>query len=192
MEQYSAMGELYRSWNEKINVISRKDIDQIYTHHILHSLSIAKFVRFRPNTRILDAGTGGGFPGMPLALFFPDVQFSLVDSIAKKIRVVSEIANSLKLNNVEPICARVESLNRSFDFVTGRAVSDPGKFFALVKNKLRAPGFNEVSNGILYLSGGDLSIPLQKVDTAFSIVELSHFFTQPYFSTKKLIHIRKS
>jgi len=183
---------LYRVWNKKINVISRKDIDYIYIHHILHCLSIAKFVRFRPGTRILDAGTGGGLPGIPLALFFPEVQFLLADSIQRKIRVVSEITGSLGLENVESLCTRVETLGCSFDFVTGRGVTGPGKFFTLVKDKVKKRSFNEIPNGILYLAGGDLDIPLQEIEVSSSVIELSRFFSLPFFSTKKLIYIRKS
>jgi len=186
------MCEMYRFWNKKINVISRKDIDHIVQHHILHSLSIAKYIRFPSGVSILDAGTGGGFPGIPLAVFFPDVRFTLVDSIAKKIRIVKDIVGSLRLTNVKPVCARVESLPGIFDFVTGRAVTDPTRFHALVNRKITPGGTEKLVNGMLYLTGGDLPDSLLKLTPDISIIDLSGYFSDPYFTGKKLIHIRKT
>jgi len=186
------MGTLYQLWNEKINVISRKDIDQLYLHHILHSLSIARVVKFRTGTHILDAGTGGGFPGIPLAVLFPDVNFTLVDSIRKKIRVVDEISSALELKNVTPRCERFETIRETFDFITGRTVTDLPGFYNMVKDKIKKNGRNDIPNGILYLSGGDLESQLKRIPAKATITELSDFFPEPYFSTKKLIHIPAS
>ena len=184
------MGALYPLWNEKINVISRKDIDQLYLRHILHSLSIAHKVKFRSGTHIMDAGTGGGFPGIPLAVLFPDVKFTLVDSIRKKIRVVDDIASALDLKNVTLKCERFETIRERFDFITGRAITDLPGFYQMVKDKIGKKHRNDIPNGILYLSGGDLESQLKKIPAKVTITELSDFFPEPYFSTKNLIHIQ--
>jgi 16S rRNA (guanine527-N7)-methyltransferase len=189
IEQFAWMEKLYREWNAMINVISRKDIDQLATHHILHSLAIAKVVTFKPGTCILDAGTGGGFPGIPLAVMFPEVQFTLVDSIGKKVKVIGAIAAELKLHNVTALNARFETAGRGFDFVTGRAVSRLPLFFAMVKNSVRAQEFNSIPNGILYLTGGDVGPEMKQVRAISDIWSLGDFFTEDYFTTKKLVHL---
>ncbi len=186
------MCRLYPFWNEKINVISRKDIDQLYIHHILHSLAIARAVKFRADTRVLDAGTGGGFPGIPLAVLFPDVNFTLVDSIKKKIRVVDEIAQALELKNVTTRCERFETINETFDFITGRAITDLLVFYNMLKDKIEKKNRNDIPNGILYLSGGDQESKLKEIPVKTTITKLSDFFPEPYFSTKNLIHIQTS
>ena len=172
-----------------INVISRRDIDQVGVHHILHSLSIAKVTAFKPGTAIMDAGTGGGFPGIPLAVMFPDVQFTLVDSIGKKIRVVEAIAASLGLQNVTTINARFESVRQKFDFITGRAVTNLPLFLSMVSPCLKKQGFNELRNGILYLTGGEVEPGLEKVRTMVSVYNLQDYFSEAYFTTKKLVHL---
>ena len=186
------MCKLYPFWNEKINVISRKDIDQLYLHHILHSLSIGCVVKFRANTRVLDAGTGGGFPGIPLAVLFPDVNFTLADSIKKKIRVVDEIAQALELKNVTTKCVRVETISETFDFITGRAITDLLVFYNMLKDKIEIKNRNDIPNGMLYLSGGDQKSKLKEIPVKKTITKLSDFFPEPYFSTKNLIHIQTS
>jgi 16S rRNA (guanine527-N7)-methyltransferase len=188
-DQYARMEELYGEWNAKINVISRKDFAQFALHHLLHSLSIAKIVAFKPGTRILDAGTGGGFPGMPLAVMFPEVQFTLVDSIGKKVRVIDTIATELKLTNITPVNARFESLEGSFDFITGRAVSGLPLFASMVKKLVRHSEFNDIPNGILYLTGGDVEKDIMNTGAASKIWRLSDFFNENYFSSKKLVHL---
>lgn len=187
--QFEKLGVLYPEWNARINVISRKDIDQLFLHHILHSLAIAMIVRFRPGTAVMDAGTGGGFPGIPLAVLFPETQFTLVDSIAKKIRVVEAIAGDLNLKNVHTICSRNETITKSFDFVTGRAVSDLKTFFQLVRKNVRKKGMNDIPNGILYLKGGELENEISSLPASTDTYELSKFFTEDFFLTKKLVHI---
>jgi 16S rRNA (guanine527-N7)-methyltransferase len=187
--QFEKLGSLYPEWNARINVISRKDIDQLFLHHILHSLSIARVVKFKPGTGIMDAGTGGGFPGIPLAVLFPEAQFTLVDSIAKKIRVVEAIAGELNLKNVSTLCCRYESITTSFDFVTGRAVTDLNSFFQRVRKNIRNKGRNDIPNGILYLKGGDLEDEITSLPASTDTYELSRFFNEEFFLTKKLVHI---
>jgi 16S rRNA (guanine527-N7)-methyltransferase len=189
IEKFAAMKSLYCEWNSMINVISRKDIDQLATHHFLHSLSIARIVSFKSGTSILDAGTGGGFPGMPLAVLFPEVQFTLVDSIGKKIKVIEAIASTLKLDNVTTINARFESLNGSFDYVTGRAVSKLPLFVSMVKKRVKPNGFNTIPNGVLYLTGGEIEMDLNLIKAQSTTWELSTFFPDEYFITKKLVHL---
>jgi len=188
-ERFEQMVSLYREWNAMINVISRKDIDQIEIHHILHSLAIAKITGFKTGTTIMDAGTGGGFPGIPLAVMFPDVQFTLVDSIGKKIKVVKSIAGSLGLDNVHILNARFESVQQKFDFVTGRAVSNLPLFMAMAGSCVKKQGFNELSNGILYLTGGEIDAGMKKIKSHSTTYDLSDHFTEPYFTTKKLVHL---
>lgn len=170
-------------------MISRKDIENIYTHHILHSLSIGLAVRMRPTTRVLDAGTGGGLPGIPLAILFPDVAFTLIDSIGKKIRVVTEIGKELKLTNIQPLQIRLESMTGSYHFVTGRAVTDIQSFYQMARKKIAPEHLNDKKNGILYLSGGDIENQLNTIDPEVSVTALSDFFSEPYFTSKKLIYI---
>jgi 16S rRNA (guanine527-N7)-methyltransferase len=186
---FKQLGDLYAAWNAKINVISRKDIDNIYIHHVLYSLSIAKIICFSPSTRIMDAGTGGGFPGIPLAILFPDSEFTLVDSIAKKVQVVTTIAKELKLNNVHPLRERFENLNDSYDFVTGRAVAPLPGFCNTLMGNISSEGKNEIPNGILYLKGGDFGEELKGLAYKYKIHEISSFFDDPFFQTKKIIHL---
>ena len=189
LEQLSRLGSLYRMWNERINVISRKDIDNLYTHHVLHSLAIARFITFKPGTRVLDAGTGGGFPGIPLAILFPDVQFTLADSIAKKITVVEAIVKETGLGNVTAFNGRVEEILPGFDFVVSRAVTTLPEFVAWTRKKIRPGGFNEIPNGIIYLKGGDLQTELEPFGSQVRVVPISDYFEDPYFETKKIIFL---
>lgn len=188
-EKFSKLPALYKEWNARINVVSRKDIEHLEERHILHSLAIARAVAFRPGTRILDAGTGGGFPGIPLAILFPQVHFVLADSIGKKIAVVREIAGALSLGNVEAVQSRAESMNGSFDFVTGRAVTAIPDFLKLVRRRISGPSFNTLRNGILYLKGGDFEEELPGLGVEFTVLPISAWFAGDYFETKKLIHI---
>jgi 16S rRNA (guanine527-N7)-methyltransferase len=187
-EQFGMLGELYRYWNEKINVISRKDIDHLYERHILHSLSIAKFIRFREGTVLLDVGTGGGFPGIPLAIMFSDARFVLVDSIGKKIKVVREISKALALNNTQAEHTRAEQINGRFDFVLSRAVADFPRFIPWVENKVKKKSFHEVANGIIALKGGDIENEI-KLPFKVKVRNISDYFDEEFFSTKKIVHI---
>ncbi len=189
-EQFSRLGELYALWNQRINVISRKDIENLYLHHVLHSLSIARIIRFTAGTTIIDAGTGGGFPGIPLAILFPEVQFTLVDSIAKKIRVVDAIRSDIELANVEARNQRVEELTTQADFVVCRAVAEIATLFGWVKKNIRAGGINTLENGLLALKGGDLTAELNAIKNA-RVFNLSNYFTEPFFETKKLVFITR-
>ncbi|AWW31483.1 16S rRNA (guanine(527)-N(7))-methyltransferase RsmG [Echinicola strongylocentroti] len=188
-EQFTALGELYREWNQKINVISRKDMDAFYTHHVLHSLGIAKVMRFEPGTWVLDIGTGGGFPGIPLAILFPETNFHLVDSIGKKITVVKDVAKTLKLSNVEAQQARAESLQRKYDFIVSRAVTRMANFYPWVKGKFKKEDFNEFANGILYLKGGDVDEEMEELPISYVTYHLEDYFKEPFFETKKVIYI---
>jgi len=188
-EQFARMEILYHEWNSMINVVSRKDIGQLTTHHIIHSLAIAKVVEFKPGTSIMDAGTGGGFPGIPLAVMFPEVYFTLVDSVGKKIKVIDAIAKELGLLNITAVNARFETFGGSFDFVTGRAVSRIPLFFSMVRNCVKPKGFNNLPNGILYLTGGEVEPELKEIKSKSTTWPLAGFFTEDYFSTKKLIHL---
>jgi len=189
LDQFDLMERLYREWNGRINVISRKDTDQLAMHHILHSLAIAKVIAFKPGTSVMDAGTGGGFPGIPLAVIFPEVHFTLVDSIGKKIRVIEAIANELELANITTLNARFETVRDSFDFVTGRAVSSLPLFFSMVRKCVKSQGFNDIPNGILYLTGGEPEQEISRIKAKSTIWPLSAFFTEDYFTTKKLVHL---
>ena len=191
LKQFELMAEQYRFWNEQINVISRKDIDSIFEHHILHSLGIAKVINFKKGTKILDVGTGGGFPGIPLAVFFPDVQFHLVDSIGKKIKVVTEVAASLGLKNVKASHSRAEQIDDTFDFVVSRAVTRLAEFTPWVKNKFNKVSENSLPNGILYLKGGDLTAELApyKSNAKLTIYSLSDYFEEEFFETKKVVYL---
>jgi 16S rRNA (guanine527-N7)-methyltransferase len=180
---------LYREWNEKINVISRKDIDSLYEKHILHALAIAKIITFRPGTRILDVGTGGGFPGIPLAVLFPTSQFILIDSVGKKIKVVQAVADSLDLKNVKAIQTRVEEMKEEFDFVISRAVTAFPAFVELVKKNVARKPQNSLPNGIIYLKGGDFQEEIRKFKKTIEVTEISGFFNEPYFETKKVIYL---
>lgn len=188
LKQFSLLEGLYKDWNEKINVISRKDIDELYTKHVLHSLAIAKVMEFAPGTRVLDVGTGGGFPGIPLAVLFPESQFHLVDSIAKKILVVNEVSTALNLKNLKAEVQRAEKLNSDYDFIVSRAVTQMPKFVAWVKGKFKKENRNSLSNGILYLKGGDLSEELKDFPNAV-VYPVSDFFDNEFFETKKVVYL---
>ena len=188
MEQFSKLKELYKDWNTKINVVSRKDVEEIYERHVLHSLGIAKVQAFLPSANILDVGTGGGFPGIPLAILFPDTQFHLVDSIGKKIKVVNEVVEGLGLQNVRASNCRVEEINEEFDFIVSRAVAVMPTFVHWVKGKIAKKSKHELKNGILYLKGGDLSEELAPYKTA-RIYPLSDYFKEAFFETKKVVYL---
>ena len=187
-QQILALKSIYAEWNARINLISRKDFDFFYERHVLHSLAIAKFINFKSGTKVLDVGTGGGFPGIPLAILFPECQFVLVDSIAKKIKVVSEVASSLGLNNVRSVCCRVESVTDKFDFIISRAVTAFPEFYGWVKHKIARENKNSIPNGILYLKGGELSAELSGFEKQTQIIPLSNYFSESFFETKKLVY----
>lgn len=180
-EQFSLMGKLYAEWNSKINVISRKDIDNFYERHVLHSLGIARVVSFKPKTKILDVGTGGGFPGIPLAILFPDCEFHLADSIGKKIKVVNAVSETLGLQNVKGIWDRAEEIGEKYHFAVSRAVTELSEFRKWMKGKLLPDNFNDLPNGILYLRGD--------ADEGNKIYELKNYFSEDFFETKKLVYI---
>ena len=192
-EQIKQLGSLYHEWNSRINVISRKDMDNFYLHHVLHSLGIAKLLSFKPGTKIMDAGTGGGFPGIPLAVLFPEVEFYLVDSIGKKIKVVREVAGALGLENVEAEQIRAEAVKGNFDFVVSRAVTDLEAFTKWTWNKVHPRSFNTLPNGILYLKGTGIEEELRKVKkkpkAKVSTYPLSHYFKEDFFDTKQIVHV---
>jgi 16S rRNA (guanine527-N7)-methyltransferase len=188
MEQFGKLEALYKFWNEQINVISRKDIDEIYTHHVLHSLGIAKVQSFLPKSKILDIGTGGGFPGIPLAILFPETQFYLVDSIGKKIKVVNEVSSAIGLTNVKAEQMRAELVNEEFDFIVSRAVTNMDDFVKWTKGKIAKKQRHELKNGILYLKGGDLTEELQNFPKATQY-NLTDYFDNDFFETKKVVHI---
>ncbi len=189
LERLGALQALYTEWNAKINVISRKDIDNFYLHHVLHSLSLMKVIVFKSGTRILDVGTGGGFPGIPLAICFPDCKFLLVDSIGKKTRVVQAVVDHLGLNNVLVMQARAEEINDRFDFVVSRAVTTLPQFWSWVSAKVSAGGFNAIPNGALYLKGGHISDESSALDAYIKVYDLKEFLSEDYFSTKNIVHL---
>ncbi len=188
-EQFAALETLYGDWNEKINVISRKDMDSLYEKHILHSLGIAKVMEFAPGTKVLDIGTGGGFPGIPLAILFPEVSFTLADSIGKKITVVREVAEAVGLQNVKPVHARAEHIKDRFHFVVSRAVTQMPVFLRWLHGKFEKEQFNPKHNGILYLKGGDLAEELAGLRA--EIFQLTDYFDEPFFETKKVVYLSK-
>ena len=190
-EQFAALDGLYRDWNAKINVISRQDIDALYENHVLHSLGIAKIVNFKPGTELLDVGTGGGFPGIPLAILFPMADFHLVDSIGKKIKVVQAVADALGLANVRAEQVRAEQLKTTYDFVVSRAVTRLKPFLGWVRYRIHKNGNNDRPNGVLYLKGGDLTEELAEIPDRYRIYNLSNYFDEPYFETKKVIYVPK-
>jgi len=190
IKKFELLMPIYRAWNSRINLISRKDIDQLYERHVLHSLSIAKLIHFKDNTRILDAGTGGGFPGIPLAIYFPEVQFELVDSIRKKINVVQAIAEELRLNNVKTRVLRVEDIEQQYDFVVSRAVTRLSKFNKWVHNNISQKFMNDLPNGILYLKGGEIEEELKELNRKYSLYPVRKYFKEEYFETKYIVHIR--
>jgi len=187
IKRFEELYILYNHWNAKINIVSRKDIDELYLKHVLHSLSIAKIIQFKKNTSILDVGTGGGFPGIPLAILFPECKFLLVDSINKKINVVEEITKSLKLTNVSFKAIRVEKLDSKHEFIISRAVTKMNKFKKLVKGKISSENKNHIKNGILYLKGGDLKDEMKNIN--HKIYNISDFFEEDFFETKKIVYV---
>jgi len=188
ISQFQQLEALYHDWNSKINVISRKDIDQLYVKHVLHSLAIAKIQKFEPGTYVLDVGTGGGFPGIPLAILFPETRFYLIDVILKKINVVKAVAESLDLNNVKAEQIRAENVKGDFDFIVSRAVTNMPDFVSWIKDKIKKQQKHELKNGILYLKGGDLTEELASFPNAteYSIFD---FFDDEFFETKKVVHL---
>jgi len=187
---FEKLFELYTFWNNQINVISRKDIDLIYERHILHSLGIAKVISFRPGTKVLDVGTGGGFPGIPLAILFPETDFFLVDSIGKKIKVVTEISNALNLKNVRAKHCRAEDINEKFHFVVSRAVTEFPVFYSWIKNKFLIQNLNDLKNGILYLKGGELKEEFGIYYDHAQFYELKNYFKEEFFETKKVVYYK--
>jgi 16S rRNA (guanine527-N7)-methyltransferase len=188
IKQFQDLQNLYEDWNSKINVISRKDIDELYTRHVLHSLGIVKVLEFKPGSRIMDVGTGGGFPGIPLAIMHPEVDFYLIDVIAKKIKVVNEVALALGLKNVKAEQKRAELVKENFDFIVSRAVTNMPDFVNWVSDKVKKESKHELKNGILYLKGGDLTEELASFSNATQY-DLSDFFKEEFFETKKVVHL---
>jgi 16S rRNA (guanine527-N7)-methyltransferase len=187
-EQFSKLFDLYSDWNAKINVVSRKDIDELYLRHVLHSLGIAKVLQFKDGTNIMDVGTGGGFPGIPLAILYPECHFHLVDSVNKKLKVINAVAEDLGLTNIKTSHKRAEDIDERFDFIVSRAVTAMPSFVGWVKNKVNKKSKNKLKNGILYLKGGDLTEELKDFPKA-TIYNLTDFFEEDFFETKKLVHL---
>lgn len=188
-DQFEQLYALYSDWNEKINVISRKDIDNLYINHVLHSLGIAKIQSFKPGATVLDVGTGGGFPGIPLAILFPETNFHLVDSIGKKITVVNEVAKGIGLQNVKAEQARAEQLKGEYDFIVSRAVTRLKEFYQWIHRKTKAKSIHERDNGILYLKGGDLDEELNELKKPYQLHNLSDYFKEDFFETKKVVYV---
>ena len=188
LAQYTKLEGLYKDWNSRINVISRKDIDSLYVKHVLHSLGIAKVQPFLPSAKVLDVGTGGGFPGIPLAIMFPETEFVLVDSIGKKIKVVEEVVRALGLKNVTAIHGRAEKVKGEFDFIVSRAVTHMDDFVKWVRKKVRRKSSHQLKNGILYLKGGDLEEELKHFPSA-KLFDLTDYFDDTFFETKKVVHL---
>ncbi|WP_347924518.1 16S rRNA (guanine(527)-N(7))-methyltransferase RsmG [Pontimicrobium sp. SW4] len=187
-EQFNQLFELYSNWNAMINVVSRKDIEELYLRHVLHSLGIAKVIEFKAETKIMDVGTGGGFPGIPLAILYPECSFHLVDSISKKLKVVDAVAESLGLTNVKTSHKRAEDIDDTFDFIVSRAVTAMPSFVTWVKNKVSKKSKHNLKNGILYLKGGDLTEELKDFPKA-TLYNLSNYFDEDFFDTKKVVHL---
>ena len=187
-EQFKRLYDLYLEWNSKINVVSRKDIDELYLRHVVHSLGIAKVLQFKDGTKIMDVGTGGGFPGIPLAIMFPECSFHLVDSINKKLKVVNGVAEDLGLSNVKTSHTRVEAVDDTYDFIVSRAVTAMPMFVSWVKRKVSKKSNHELKNGILYLKGGDLAEELQDFPKA-TLYNLSDYYEEDFFDTKKVVHL---
>lgn len=187
--QFAMLDGLYREWNSKINVISRKDIDNLYLHHVLHSLSIGKYIHFTPGTTILDVGTGGGFPGIPLAILFPECHFHLIDSIGKKIRVTTEVATALSLTNITCTHRNAKEERNRYDYVVSRAVMTAPELLQLVQKNISRTQHNAIPNGLICLKGGDLTDELAHLHRWYEITPITDYFTHPYFETKKILYI---
>jgi 16S rRNA (guanine527-N7)-methyltransferase len=188
-EKLSQLKQIYDRWNSMINVISRKDMDNFYIHHVLHSLAIAKIITFSPQTRILDVGTGGGFPGIPLAIIFPDSEFTLLDSIEKKMKVVSAVAEELELRNINPVRKRVEDEKGKYHYVVSRAVTGFPAFVNMTSKNIEKTGNNSLRNGIIYLKGGDLTEELVQFGNRIKVWNIRTFFNDPFFETKKVVYL---
>lgn len=188
-ERFAALDALYRDWNSKINVISRKDIDNLHEHHILHSLGIAELISFKPGTRIMDLGTGGGFPGIPLAIMFPDVNFHLVDSIGKKIKVCNEVSSALGLTNVTTEWNRAENVKDKFDFVVSRAVMPLTDLVKLIRKNIAKESHNALPNGLICLKGGELEHEVMPMKSHTLVTDLSNYFEEEFFETKKVVYV---
>ena len=188
-QQFAALDALYHDWNSKINVISRKDIDNLYEHHVLHSLAIAELIRFKPGTEVMDLGTGGGFPGIPLAIMFPEAKFHLVDSIGKKIRVCQEVCKALGLKNATTWWCRAEDVSQQFHFVVSRAVMPLPDLVKIIRKSVNHEQFNALPNGLICLKGGELVNEAKPFGKAAQITSLSDFFEEEYFETKKLVYL---
>jgi 16S rRNA (guanine527-N7)-methyltransferase len=189
VEQFAQLEALYNDWNAKINVISRKDIQNLYEHHVLHSLGIAKVVNFKDGTTVMDLGTGGGFPGIPLAILFPNTQFHLVDSIGKKVKVANEVATAIGLKNVKLSHARAEEIKEQYDFVVTRAVMPMVELMKVARKNIKREQHNAVPNGIIALKGGELAGEISSMKNICTVWELSDFFEEEYFKTKKVVHV---
>jgi 16S rRNA (guanine527-N7)-methyltransferase len=189
LERFKVLWHFYQHWNAQINVISRKDIDELYLRHVLHSLAIAKCFRLKPGTKVLDVGTGGGFPGIPLSIYFEDVNFTLVDSIGKKVRIVEEVIKQLELENVRAVCSRVENLDFRADVVVSRAVTAMPSFLSLVAGKINLGNASGIGNGIVYLKGGDFAAEVDQLGVPYTTYSIRSFFDEPFFESKKVIHI---
>ena len=188
IQQFKKISALYQDWNQKINVVSRKDIDEIYLRHVLHSLAIAKFINFKPGSKIIDVGTGGGFPGIPLAILFPETQFVLIDSIAKKIKVVNQVSEGLGLKNIKTINDRVENTKGQYDFIISRAVAAMPTFVHWTKGKIAKHSNHNIKNGIIYLKGGDLTQELKPYRNA-EVIPITNYFEEDFFETKKIVYL---
>ena len=188
-QQFEALDALYHDWNSKINVISRKDIDNLYEHHVLHSLAIAELIRFKPGTNIMDLGTGGGFPGIPLAIMFPEAKFHLVDSLGKKIRVCEEVSKALGLQNVTTQWCRAEEVKQQFHFIVSRAVMPLPDLVKIIRKAVNKEQFNGLPNGLICLKGGELEQEARPFGKAAQITSLSEYFEEPFFETKKLVYL---